>query len=97
MRKRIVAFVFAAALLVAMAVPLFGGVTPASAKVHAISQASCGEPEAGGNAGANKSGANSPGGPIPVTSGGALLPGEGGNLDGVLGLDCDAPGDVRQN
>jgi len=36
MYKKIVAFVFAAALLVAMAVPLFSGVGTASAHVHGI-------------------------------------------------------------
>ena len=90
MRKKIVAFMFAAAMMVALAVPLFGGVTPASAKVHAISQAACGEPAAQGHAGATESGANSPGGPIPVTSSpfnNESFPGKGGDFDGM----CDVP------
>ena len=45
MRKKILAFLFAAALLVALALPLFGGVgtAPAFAKVHGVSQAGCGK------------------------------------------------------
>ena len=99
MRKKILAFVFAAPLLMALAVPLLGGVGTASAQVHAISQASCG---ASVNAGATQSSDTTPGGPgmgpIPVVAGGAIVPGGGGQvLDGVKGDGCDAPGDVRQN
>ena len=105
MGKKILAFVFAAAMLVAMAVPLFGGGT-ASAQVHAISQAPCGQSS---NAGATHSSDSTPGGPsigpIPVvasTTGNTASNGKsiqkfgGGNLEGSGG-DCDAPGDVRQN
>ena len=41
MRKKILAFVFAAALLVAMAVPLFVNQGTAEATVHPLSQAEC--------------------------------------------------------
>ena len=91
MRKKILAFVFAAALLAALVVPLFGdfgGVTPASAKVHGVSQAGCAAVP--GTSGANASGANSPAGPIPVTSSpftNVTFPGLGGDGDGA----CDVP------
>ena len=105
MHKKILAFVFAAALLMALAVPLFAGAGTVSAQVHAISQAGCGENQAGGNTGATQSSPNTPGGPgigpIPVDAGGNLIAGEGGNLDGTLEMGlaatCDAPGDVQQN
>jgi len=93
MRKKILAFVFAAAMMVALAVPLFGGVTPASAKVHAVSQAGCAfDPSLSGG---TQSGTSSPEGPIPVTvsgtgeasSDGAAAPGSGGDGDGA----CDVP------
>ncbi len=55
MGRKILAFVFAAALLVAMAVPLFGGVGSAHAIVDPATPISCaGVPakaESGGNAG----------------------------------------------
>ena len=87
MRKKLLAFVFPAALLVAMTVPLLGGVNVASAKVHGVSQAGCANNPA--LSGANQSGSNSPAGPIPVTasaigeiaSGGAAAPESGGDGD----------------
>ena len=53
MRKKILAFVFAAALLVALALPLFSGAGTASADVHKVSQAGCG---ASANSGAAAAG-----------------------------------------
>ena len=41
MRKKILAFVFAAALLVAMAVPLFGGGGTAEAAIHPKVSSAC--------------------------------------------------------
>lgn len=77
---------------------LVGG--DAGAKVHGVSQAGCAhDPSASG---ANRSGANSPSGPIPVTSSetgesasdGAASPESGG--DGAP--DCDTPAeDSRQD
>ena len=101
MRKKILAFVFAAAMMLALAVPL-GGVTPADAKVHGVSQAGCSTDPAevdpgpfNPNSGAIASVNNSPEGPIPVTvsgtgqtsSNGAAVPGSGGDGDGF----CDVP------
>ncbi len=83
MRKKILAFVFAAALLVAIAVPLFGGVGTASAQVHGVSQAGC---SGQSSAGANESSSNTPGGPIPVSASGAPLPNNGGG-DGDVACD----------
>ena len=95
MRKKILALVFAAALLMALAVPIFGGTTPAFAKVHAVSQAGCSTDPAGEdpfnpNSGAIASGGNSPAGPIPVTASpftNVTFPGQGGDFDGT----CDVP------
>jgi hypothetical protein len=63
----------------------------AAAKVHGVSQAGCANNPA--NSGANRSGANSPSPPIPVTSSatgeaasnGAAAPESGGDGEG----DCD--------
>ena len=65
MRKKILAFVFGAALLVAMAVPLFGGSGTAFAKVDGVSQAGC---AATTKSGGSESGSNSPDAFIPETA-----------------------------
>ena len=82
------------AVLIIVALSL-ATVSPAFAKVHAVSQAPCG---ASANSGGIASGGNSPAGPIPITVGGLTGPSGPGNLDGVNGNGCDTPaGDVRQN
>ena len=74
MRKKILAFVFAAALLVAMAVPLFGGST-ALAKVDGVSQAQCALTS---KSGGSESGSNSPDAFIPETASDGRTQGLGG-------------------
>ena len=79
MRKRILAFVFVAALLMALAVPLFSGVGTASAHVHGITpllQCSVDDPNSGVN-GANGTPADAAnGGPIM-----GLIPNDVGEAD----------------
>jgi hypothetical protein len=82
MRKKTLAFVFAVALLAAMAVPGLVGTDSAQAKVHGVSQAGCANDPS--RSGANQSGDNSPAGPIPVTASPfdiATFPGQGGDGD----------------
>lgn len=70
------------------------GADVAGAKVHGVSQAGCAHDPT--DSGANRSGTNSPDGPIPRTaSGGASDAGQGG-MD--PGTGCDAvPEDTRQD
>ena len=95
MRKKTLAFVFAAAVLAAVAVTGLVEIDSAQAKVHGISQAGCASDPS--RSGANQSGDNSPAGPIPVTVSPfdpQTFPGQGGDLN----PDCDtAAVDVRQN
>lgn len=95
MRKRIVSIVFAAAFVVAVALPGLTGAGAVEAKVHGISQAGCANDPS--LSGANQSGDHSPAGPIPVTVSPfnpATFPGRGGDLDPA----CDTPAvGVRQN
>lgn len=82
MRKKILNFVFASALLIALAVTLFGAAGTASADVHGVSQAGCGRD---GNSGATNQASRDAGGrpdaPIPVTASEGKSGSGGGRAD----------------
>ncbi len=83
MRKLILTFVFASALLMALAVGLLGVAGTASADVHGVSQAGCGvSPNSGATNQASRDADGRPDAPIPRTaSDGRSDSGRGGAAD----------------
>ena len=93
MRKKILAFVFAAALLVALAVPLFGGVGTAQAIVHPVTPSNdCSGGEGGGGEaianGAVGGPGNDPDGVAPVN---APVPANNPGESTGTGVGADVP------
>ena len=83
MRKKILTFVFASALLIALAVTPFGAAGTAYADVHGVSQAGCGvSPNSGATNQASRDAEGRPDAPIPrAASDGKSDSGRGGAAD----------------
>ena len=88
MRTKILAIVFASALLLGGAVPIFGGGT-ASADVHPVSQANCASPGAssGATQQASRDAPGRPDAPIPVTASDGKTQGKAGAAP-AQGANC---------